>query len=320
MASRDTDAPRTAVVTGATRGLGLHAARTIASTPGWRVVLAVRDVEAGRRVAAGLGEGTDVVALDLASLASVHAAAADLIAGHAPLDALVLNAGIQVTRADRATADGFELTFGVNHLGHFLLAGLLSDALAPAARIVAVSSGTHFGTLRKSGPYPRPRWRPVRELATPDGGSGQVAYATSKLANVLFAYEAARRLEGRATVNAFDPGLMPSTGLARDYPPRVQRLYARLAPAIERFLPGAARPEDSGRALAQLATDPRWAGVTGRYVEIDRELRSAPATYDLERAADLWRESAALTGLAPQADGTAIPAGSGSSSAPDPSP
>jgi protochlorophyllide reductase len=194
--SETTLAFRTAVITGATRGLGLHAAEALAATPGWRVVLAVRDEEEGRRVAARLGGGTGVVALDLASLESVRAAAAELREEHAPLDALVLNAGLQVTRADRTTRDGFELTFGVNHLGHFLLVALLEEALAPAARIVAVSSGTHFGSFRKAGPYPAPRWRPAPELARPDGGSGQVAYATSKLANVLFAYEAARRLEG----------------------------------------------------------------------------------------------------------------------------
>ncbi len=287
---------RTAVVTGATRGLGLHAVRALAATPGWRVVLAVRDVDEGQRVAADLGAEADVVGLDLASLDGVRTAAAELADRHARLDALVLNAGVQVSRADRTTEDGFELTFGVNHLGHFLLTTLLADALAPGARIVAVSSGTHYGTLRKSGPFPRPKWRPARELARPDGGSGQVAYSTSKLANVLFAYEAARRLEGRADVNAFDPGLMPSTGLARDYPPWALRIYARVAPAIERFMPGAAQPAEAGRALARLVTDPALAGVTGRYFAGGRPRRSSPATYDRARAADLWRESAALTG------------------------
>ncbi len=295
----------TVLITGATRGLGLQAARALAATPGWRVILAVRDMGEGARVAAQLGGDTDVVGLDLASLASIHRAAEEIRRRHAPLDGLVLNAGLQVTRADRATEDGFELTFGVNHLGHFLLTALCTEALAPGARVVVVASGTHFGTFRKSGPYPAPRWRPVDELARPDGGSGQVAYATSKLANVLFAYEAARRLEGRATVNAYDPGLMPSTGLARDYPPRLQRLYAALAPAIERLMPGASTPAASGAALARLVTDPALAGVTGTYVEVGRPTRSSPASYDRATAEDLWRRSAALTGL----DGPGAPDG-----------
>jgi protochlorophyllide reductase len=296
---------RTAVVTGATQGLGRHAAASIAATPGWRVVLAVRDVVRGAAVAAELGPGTDVVALDLADLASVRAAAREIADRHASLDALVLNAGIQVARTGPRTQDGFELTFGVNHLGHVLLAGLLRPGLAPAARIAVVSSGTHFGTVRKSGPYPAPRWRDPRELARPaDGASGQVAYATSKLANVLFAREAARRWAPVA-VNAYDPGLMPGTGLARDYPPAVRGLYARLEPLLVRLLPGATRPERSGPELARLVTDPAYDGLTGAYVEIDHVTEPSPAAQDEARAAELWRVSEELVGLGTPADARA---------------
>ncbi len=282
------------MVTGATRGLGRHATGAIAATAGWTPVLAVRDVAAGAELAGRLGGA--VVPLDLADLGSVRAAAARLIAEHAPVDALVLNAGLQVTRADRASADGFELTFAVNHLGHFLLTRLLADAgaLADGARVVVVASGTHFGTLRKSGGYPAPRWRDPRALARPDGGSGQVAYATSKLANVLFALEASRRLPALG-VDAFDPGLMPDTGLARDYPPSVQALYRRLTPLLRAF-PFVERPEAAGRRLARLATDPALAG-TGRYVEGERVVAPSPLARDPRRAAELWAASEELTGL-----------------------
>lgn len=297
----------TAVVTGATQGLGRHAAAAIARAPGWNVVLAVRDVDRGRQEADVIaaearaarppsdaeGPEVGVVALDLASLDSVRAAAATIAADHAPLDALVLNAGIQVRRADQETEDGLELTFGVNHLGHFLLAELLRPALAPTARIVAVSSGTHFGTFRKSGPYPAPRWRDPRELARADGSSGQVAYATSKLANVLFVEEAARRY-APVTANAYDPGLMPATGLARDYPPRLRALYSRLEPLLVRFLPGTARPAASGAELARLAIDPAYAGLTGAYVEVDRPTEASALARDPERARELWLSSEEL--------------------------
>jgi protochlorophyllide reductase len=291
------DTSRTVVVTGATRGLGLHTAEALAATPGWRVVLAVRDERAGGELAERLGGA--VVPLDLASLASVRAAAVRLAADHAPLHGLVLNAGLQVTRTGRTTADGFEVTFGVNHLGHFLLTTALHDlgALAPGARIAVVASGTHFGTFAKSGPYPRPRWRDARALATPQEGSGQVAYATSKLANVLFGLEAARRYAGEATVNVFDPGLMPATGLARDYGPVQRRIYAAMEPLLRR-LPFGARPELSGAALARLVTDPALAGMTGRYVEIDAPAEPSPLARDRARAEQLWRDSEALVSAA----------------------
>ncbi len=286
----------TAVVTGATQGLGRHTAAAIAATPGWRVVLAVRDTARGEQVARELGAGAEVVELDLASLRSERAAAAVIVERHAPLDALVLNAGIQVTRTGPTTEDGFELTFGVNHLGHFLLAELLRPGLAPAARVAVVSSGTHFGTFRKAGPYPAPRWRDPRALARADGGSGQVAYATSKLANVLFAREAGRRWAPVA-VNAYDPGLMPATGLARNYPPAVRALYARLEPLLVRLLPGTTRPERSGPELARLVTDAAYDGLTGAYVEVDHVGEPSPAAADAARAAELWRVSEELVGL-----------------------
>lgn len=289
---------RTAVITGATQGLGWHAARAVAADPGWRVVLAVRDRARGDQVAAGLRSGgADVVALDLAALASVDAAADTLLDGP-PLDALVLNAGLQVTRADRATADGVELTFGVNHLGHFALVERLGDHLADGARVVVVSSGTHFGTLRQSMGYPAPQWPDdPRLLARPREASGQVAYASSKLANVLHAYELARRLAPRGIrVNAYDPGLMPETALARDYGPRAQRLYARLAPVLAAVVPGATRPDLSARHLADLAMGREHPEATGRYVQRGRAIRSAPITYDVARQDALRDASRDLVG------------------------
>ena len=291
----------TAIVTGANAGLGRETARALLAR-GWHVVLACRDPGRGAEAAAAIGGG-EVVGLDLASLDDVRAFPGRLdAAARPPLRALVANAGVQVTDDGRTTRDGFELTFGVNHLAHFLLVELLRPRLAPPARIVMVSSGTHFGTVRQSPGY-RPRWRHPDDLARPaavprSGAAGRTAYATSKLAAVHHVHELARRLPAGITANAFDPGLMPGTGLARDFPAPLQAAWDRLLPRLVPLLPFAATPQVSGEALAALAADPAWEGVSGAYVERGRAIRSSPASYDAAREAELWARSEVLTGLA----------------------
>ena len=303
-------ASATAIVTGANTGLGLETARALLAR-GWHVVLACRDPARGARAAADLGGG-EVVALDLASLDDVRALPTRLAgAARPPLRAVVCNAGIQATHDGHRTRDGFELTFGVNHLGHFLLVELLRPLLAPPARIVMVSSGTHFGTLRESMIY-RPRWRAPDELARPShaprpGASGRTAYATSKLATIHHVHELARRLPAGITANAFDPGLMPGTGLARDFPAPVRAVWSRVLPRLVPLLPFAATPQDSGQALAALAADPAWEDVSGAYVEGRRAIRSSPASYDAAREAELWARSEVLTGLAGPKAGAGAP-------------
>jgi NAD(P)-dependent dehydrogenase (short-subunit alcohol dehydrogenase family) len=139
-----------------------------------------------------------------------------------PVHAVVCNAGLQVVSGSEKTAEGVEMTFGVNHLGHFALVQGLLDVLARPARIVVVSGGTH--DPGKFTGMPAPDYTRAAALAEPttttDGAEGRRRYTTSKLCNVLFAYELDRRLGHGAqgiTVTAFDPGLMPGSGLARDY-------------------------------------------------------------------------------------------------------
>lgn len=150
-------------------------------------MLLVRDPDHGERIARELDPGgarTDVVRCDLASLASVEEAAAELAARR--LGVLIAAAGTQSTRSDRVSDDGLELTFVVNHLAHWLLVDRLRERLVHPARVVVVSSGTHLTERRRKGPYPDPQWRSVAELATPGAlPSGQIAYATSKLANAM---------------------------------------------------------------------------------------------------------------------------------------
>ncbi|KHO20687.1 SDR family NAD(P)-dependent oxidoreductase [Mycolicibacterium setense] len=294
---------KTAIITGANTGLGFECARALlASDPGWHVVLAVRDPERGADAAARLDcpGRTTVGELDLASLRSVRDFADRLPQLEVPpLTALVCNAGLQVVSGTATTADGYEITFGVNHLGHFALVQHLLGALTAPARIVVVSSGTHDPD--KFTGMPAPQYNSAEDLlrlpaAGLTGEEGRRRYTTSKLCNMLFSYELDRRLGhgvGGITVNAFDPGLMPGSGLARDYG-SVQRLAWRLLMPALRILPNVNSPRRSGANLAALVADPALEGVTGEYFEGTRRIRSSRDSYDAALAADLWQISERL--------------------------
>lgn len=297
---------RSVLVTGASSGLGLAASAELAAV-GWQVILGCRDIGRGAAAAREIrglvpDAALEVIPLDLASFRSVHAAADMLLTGgdRPPLHALVCNAGVQIVGGVQRTADGHELTFGTNHLGHFLLIRLLLDQLAEPGRVVIVSSGTHHGPL-KSGGFPAPRWEDPRALADPDASllddspkSGRIRYATSKLANLYTAYELARRVDGRRiAVNAFDPGLMPQTSLDRDYPRRIQRLYDRLTPLLL-WLPPVRTVAQSGSDLAWLVNEPELAEVSGAYFVGRKRRASSKESRDAARAGQLWAASESL--------------------------
>jgi len=287
----------TVIITGANSGLGLECARDILTRDGWHVVLAVRDLQRGAAAVADLGapDRCTVMACDLASLTSVSDfISAFTTAGLPPLHAIVCNAGLQVVDTTKFTADGVEMTFGVNHLGHFaLVTGLLEQLTAPS-RVVVVASGTHDPA--KFTGMPDPHYGSAEELAHPDADAapdGRRRYTTSKLCNVLFAYELDRRLEHGAkgiTVTAFDPGLMPGSGLARDYS-TVGKLFWRYVFPVLRVLPNVNSTRTSGRRLAALAVDPSFNGETGRYFEGAKPIDSSKDSYDTGKALDLWDTS-----------------------------
>jgi NAD(P)-dependent dehydrogenase (short-subunit alcohol dehydrogenase family) len=191
-----------------------------------------------------------------------------------------------------------EMSFGVNHLGHFALVQGLLHRLAAPARIVVVSSGTHDPSQRTG--MPAPCYTSAAELAAPPADdsaeAGRRRYTTSKLCNVLFTYELDRRLEHGArgvSVNAFDPGLMPGSGLARDYPPLQRFAWRFMLPAL-RFLPQVRSARSSGRHLAVLVADPRFDGVTGQYFDGIKPTLSSADSYDRDKALDLWQTSERL--------------------------
>lgn len=292
---------RTAVITGANTGLGLECARSLlAADDSWHVVLAVRDPRRGVDAIAELGEPQrcSVIPLDLGSLVSARSFGDRFrAAGLPPLRALVCNAGVQVVDGTKYTDDGIEMTFGVNHLGHFaMVRGLLDQVDAPA-RIVVVSSGTHDPA--KFTGMPKAQYTSAEELAHPVAGEpadGRRRYTTSKLCNVLFAYELDRKLGQGAkgvSVTAFDPGLMPGSGLARDYS-AIGKLVWRFVMPVLRVLPNVNSTRTSGRRLAALASDAKYDGVTGTYFEGDKAIRSSADSYDQALARDLWETSERL--------------------------
>jgi NAD(P)-dependent dehydrogenase (short-subunit alcohol dehydrogenase family) len=316
-------ANKTVIVTGGNSGLGFETARAILQAGNaWHVIIAGRSRErceaAARRLAQESGnQNVEAMALNLASLVSIRRFAAEVSTrGMPPLRALVCNAGVQNVSGTKRTEDQFEATFGVNHLGHFLLANLLLRHLEGPGRIVFVSSGTHDPGQRTG--MPAPQLREAKLLAAPDdevdahsnpGLVGRRRYTTSKLCNVLCAYELDRRLRasGASTsdrpisVNAFDPGLMPGTGLARDYGATAQFAWNALGPLLRcilrPFIANIHRPDESGRALARLMVDPALENVSGRYFEGLSEIRSSAESYDETKAAALWEQSAELVGL-----------------------
>ncbi len=281
---------RVAVVTGANTGLGFETARMLAAR-GAAVVLAVRDVEKGRRAADRMTGDVSVQALDLTSLDSIRSAAADLRADHPRIDLLINNAGVMYT-PKRTTADGFELQFGTNHLGHFALTGLLLDRLlpVPGSRVVTVSSTGH--RIRAAIHFDDLQWE--------RSYSRVGAYGQAKLANLLFTYELQRRLatHGTTVALAAHPG-MSNTELVRNAPTAVRVPVTWLAPLIT-------QPAGMG-ALPTLraATDP--AALGGQYYGpggrgelrgYPKPVLSSPDSHDQAVQQRLWTVSEELTGVA----------------------
>jgi len=290
------------VMTGGSRGIGAEAVRHLCGGDGTRILLGVRgDAPAG---VTGLP-------LDLASLASVHRFADAVIAALAGqrIDALVLNAGGQRPTVAERSADGHELTFAANHLGHFLLLQRLLPHLADGARVVITSSGTHDPDERTG--VPPPRHADARRLADPaqdpdvDGNpimAGMRAYSASKLCNLMVARGLAAdpALAARGiSVVAYDPGLTPGTGLVRQQMWVVRTLLWPLLPLLLPFGKTMNSLADAGRHLALLATSVRPPAASV-YAALRKGRLTWPAPSELARdeaaGAALWRDSLALCG------------------------
>lgn len=288
------------VMTGATSGFGRVAAQHL-NAQGHDLTIAARSRPA-------LANAT-YHPLDLGALADVRRFAKSL-ADAPPIDVLILNAGLQLN-AFETSKDGFERTFAVNHLAHYLLVRLLLPTMAHGGRIVITGSGTHDPT-KKTG-IPAPRHADAMMLAYPDrdprrdanaGTAGRRAYSSSKLANIMTARElAARTSTDRPDLSilSFDPGFVPGTGLARDYGAVADFLFKSVLPLLIRFGRNVSTMPISGKALADLATDPALGGERGTYWSMQNRKPERIAASELARddaaCAKLWDESAVLVGF-----------------------
>jgi retinol dehydrogenase 14 len=271
---------KTVLITGASAGIGKATASELAAR-GARVALLCRDEAKARAACDEIRARTpaaqlDVVPLDLRSLASVRACAEAVLDAYPRIDVLINNAGVFPPTL-RTTADGFEEQIGVNHLGHFLLTNLLLDRLAASApaRVVNVSSMMHAGGKIDFASFQKP--------AKYDAFA---AYRQSKLANILFANELARRAAGkRVTSNSLHPGGV-ATEIARD-----SAWWMRAGMRLV-----GASPAKGARTSVLLASAPEHEATTGKYFVSGREKATDPAARDAELAARLWDESAKLVG------------------------
>jgi NAD(P)-dependent dehydrogenase (short-subunit alcohol dehydrogenase family) len=274
-------AGKVCLVTGATGGIGLITAQKLAAQ-GARVVVVSRSAakcaEAVTQIKAQTGNNqVTYLAGDLSGMAQVRSVAEQFLAQYDRLDVLVNNAGA-VFANRQVSADGYEMTMALNHLNYFHLTTLLLDRLLASApaRIVNVSSDAHkmasihFDDLMSEKKY-----------------SAFSVYGMSKLANVLFTYELARRLEGSGvTANALHPGFVAS-----NFGRSNGGMWNMFMPVVQLF---AINPQAGAATSIYLASSPAVAGVSGQYFDKQRPVKSSPASYDTAAQRRLWEVSAAL--------------------------
>jgi NAD(P)-dependent dehydrogenase (short-subunit alcohol dehydrogenase family) len=271
------------LVTGATLGIGKETAVGLARQ-GWRVVIVGRDEartrETARLIASESGNSkVDFLVADLSSQAQVRRLAEQFKSKYSRLDVLINNAGAIFTRRE-ASVDGIEKTWALNHLAEFLLTQLLLDRLEASApaRIVNVASSAHtsgkidFADLQGEKKY-----------------SGLKAYSQSKLANIMFTYALARRLNGKGvTANCLHPGVV-ATGFGHNTPGLVKTLVSLARPFLT-------TPQQGAATSIYLATSPDVAGVSGKYFAKSKPTASTPLSADVAAQERLWTISEQQTG------------------------
>lgn len=289
------------VITGANSGLGLQAAKHLLIRD-YGVILACRSIDKANSAKEWLVKETKkeniiVRELDLSSLTSIREFSERT---NEEVYGLICNAGIWNMSPTKYTKDGFEETFGVNHLGHFLLTNLLLKKFDRLKRIAIVSSSLHDPEAK--GPFAGPNQSSAKEFAFPKDEKnpdwskvGALRYVNSKLANIYFTHQLDKKLKqinrNDITVNAFNPGFMPDTGLNRESSFFQKIFLTYILSFVGKIFKFVRKPDDSGNALADLISN---INVSGKYFDGKNEIPSSKESYNQEKASQLWLDSIEL--------------------------
>lgn len=302
---------KTLLITGANVGIGFSTAKFVAARPGWHVLLACRNKAKANAAIAMINRihpdaRLSFVPLDLFSLDSVRRVPEVLDAMRVPaLSSLVLNAGgiNMQAKSLELSDDGFERTFQLNFLGHFLLANLLIKRMAELARVIFVSSDLHDPAATKMGKWMPPKYGPVEDLARGIGTAAKLKpmarYATAKMYAMMTAYELNRRLRktGRPiTVNSWSPGVVPTTQAGKGMSP-VLKLIMMSNWFVSFMGSHRSTEEEAAQALGGLLLDAKYSSVSGRYFDGFGEIPSSVESRDEDKARTVWEQSAKLAGL-----------------------
>lgn len=264
----------------------------------FRVIMACRNIEKTKLAITNFPEfdktkNYSINQLDLGDFQSIANFVATL-PKNGPIYGLDCNAGVTYEGAFRYTKNGIEETFGVNHIGHFYLTHLLLEKF-DIQKIVIISSALHDPTNK--APFAKAVYSKVSEMSYPKidpnksiEKQNQAFYCTSKLCNVLFAYELNRKLKGKTIVNAYNPGLMPTTNFGKTGK-LINTIYMKILYVLSHILGIATNPKKSAKYVALLL---REEFKSGQYFDIDKATKSSIDSYDETKAKELWKDSEVL--------------------------
>jgi NAD(P)-dependent dehydrogenase (short-subunit alcohol dehydrogenase family) len=299
------------VITGANVGIGYAAAKFVAAHPDWHVILACRNELRANDAIRNIQQAYPAASLsfaplDLFSLASVRRFPQELRALRIPaINGLILNAGGINMKAKSLefSEDGFERTFQLNFLGHFLLANLMIEQMPEPARIIFVSSDLHDPAATKMGKFTPPRYGPLGDLAHSVGTAAKLSpmarYATAKMYAMMAAYELDRKLRhsGRqVTVNSWSPGVVPTTAAGRDMNP-IMKVIMTSRWFVNFMGSHLSTEEEAGEALGRLLLDDQFSDVSGKYFDGFKEISSSVESRNPQKARSVWEQSVRLAGL-----------------------